>query len=344
MSPSSQSGHCGGEAVRTGWDYGGVTAGLPAPTVSGLVAHWSVQPVAVIALVGLVGWYSYAVRAYRTAGNAWPASRVVTFWIGIVLAVWTTCGFPQAYAHSLFWIWTAQQLGLLLIMPAVILGGGPLELARRRGGDDGWVQRFVDSGPVRALANPLIGPALIPLASVVLFFGPVPGWAIGNTVFGWVLPLLVFAVGGLVVLRLIGLQSTPSSLAVGLALAIGSFELVIDAVPGIALRLHRTTSTTYFHHRLFHTWAQGPVHDQQLAGSILWCVAELVDLPFLVLVFRQWLRADARDAAEVDAVLEAERIVVASPERPAGSEPEPARDLPWWVSDPSMQNRLKRQG
>jgi cytochrome c oxidase assembly factor CtaG len=315
---------------------------LPAPTVSGLVSHWSAQPVAIVALAALAGWYVYAVRAYRAEGNPWPVSRVVTFWIGIVLAVWTTNGFPEAYRRSLFWMWTSQQLGLLLILPAVILGGGPLELARRRGGPQGWVQRFVDSGPITALANPLIGPALIPVASVILFFGPLPGWAISVTAVGWVLPLFVLAAGSLVVLRLIGLQSTPTSLAVGLALAIGSFELVLDAVPGIALRLHRSTSTSYFHHRLAHTWAQGPIHDQQLAGSILWCVAELVDLPFLVLMFRQWIRADARDAAEVDAVLEAERVVLAAPH--SGEPDEPARDMPWWLSDPAMQKRLKRQG
>jgi cytochrome c oxidase assembly factor CtaG len=153
----------------------------------------------------------------------------------------------------------------------------------------------------------------------------------------------------LVVLRLIGLQSTPSSMAVGLALAIGSFELVLDAVPGIALRLHRSTTTTYFDHRLAHSWALSPVHDQQLAGTILWCAAELIDLPFLVLVFRQWIRADARDAADVDAVLEAERIMRSAPPDPANEAPDagpegPARDVPWWVNDPSMQNRLKRQG
>lgn len=322
-----------------------MSSGLPAPTVSGLVSHWSVQPMAIVAITALVAWYWYAVRSYRAAGNPWPSSRVVLFGFGVVLTVWATCGFPEAYARSLFWIWTSQQLGLLLILPAMLLGGGPLELARLRGGPTGRVQRFVDSGPIRALGNPLIGPALIPLASVILFFGPLPGWAISERPVGWVLPLFVLAAGSLVVLRLIGLQSTPTSLAVGLALAIGSFELVLDAVPGIALRLHRSTSTTFFDHRLAHVWAQSPVHDQQLAGSILWCVAELVDLPFLLLVFRQWIRADARDAAQVDAVLEAERIAHASPDRPAGGAPdEPSRDLPWWVGDPSMQNRLKRQG
>jgi cytochrome c oxidase assembly factor CtaG len=173
----------------------------------------------------------------------------------------------------------------------------------------------------------------------------VPGWAIHYTVVGWLLPLVIFAAGSLVVLRLVGLQSTPSSMAVGLALAIGSLELVLDAVPGIALRLHRTTTTSFFDFRHVHSWAQTPIHDQQAAGSILWCVAELLDLPFLILVFRQWIRADARDAATVDTVLEAERI--ARGVQPVTDSPdagEPERDVPWWIADETMRNRLKRQG
>ena len=70
---------------------------------------------------------------------------------------------------------------------------------------------------------------------------------------------------------------------------------------------------------------------------MLWCVAELLDLPFLVLVYRQWLRADANDAAVIDAVLEAERAARGDP-----SDDE-TRDAPWWLTDPAMQERLRRR-
>jgi putative membrane protein len=344
MSPSSQSGNRGREVHTFDWEDEHMSTGLPAPSATTVLTHWAAQPVAIVAAVLLVAWYWRGVHELRHSGGAWARSKVITFGIGIALALWTTCGFPEAYNNSLFWIWTSQQLALLLLLPAVILGGGPLELAVLRGGPTGRVQRFLDSGPIQAMGNPLVGPGLIPLSSALLFFGPLPGLSIHFPVFGWFLQLAVLAVGGIVVLRLVGLRATPSSMAVGAALAIGSFELVMDAVPGIVLRLHRTLSTTYFNHRLAHVWAQTPVHDQQLAGSILWSVAELVDLPFMVLMFRQWIRADARDAAAVDAVLEAERIVRSTPAQASTSEAEPSRDVPWWVDDPAMKNRLKRQG
>jgi cytochrome c oxidase assembly factor CtaG len=303
-------------------DNGGV---MPAPSFSGLLTQWTWQPLGIAVAVLLAGWYWRAVRRVPR----WPARQTVTFAGGLVLLVWTTCGFPGAYLDSLFWVWTAQQLGLLLIVPYVVLAGGPLRLVR----PTSIAARLLRSRAARMLSNPLIGPAVVPLLSAVLFFGPVPRWAIDVPVLGWVEQLLVLAIGALIVLPLVGTDELPSSLRVGLALAIGSFELVLDAVPGIALRLHRSLSTSYFDARAVHSWTPNALHDQQTAGAILWCVAELLDLPFLVLVFRQWIRADARDAAEVDAVLEAERVARLSPDE--------ERDTPWWLNDPSLRDRLR---
>lgn len=310
------------------------------PAFTGLVTAWTWQPVAIAAVVLLAGWYVRLVRRLRQSGKDWPVRHSVSFAVGLAALVWTTCGFAGAYLDSMFSVWTAQQLGLLLVVPYLVLLGRPLQLARGVTGENGLVARFLRSGVVRVLGNPLIGPALVPLLSVVLFFGPLPAWAIDVRLFGWVEQLVLVAIGALIVLPLVDTDRSRSSLAVGLSLAIGSLELVLDAVPGIALRLHRSLSTSFFDHRALHSWTPGALHDQQIAGSVLWCVAELLDLPFLVLVFRQWLLADARDAADIDAVLEAERIAGGR----AGEEDEHGpTDLPWWLSDPSMRGRLRRR-
>jgi cytochrome c oxidase assembly factor CtaG len=172
----------------------------------------------------------------------------------------------------------------------------------------------------------------------VLFFGPLAGWTIDSAPVGWLVQLALLAVGSLMVLPLVGLDEDASSLAVGLSLAIGSFELVLDALPGIILRLRHGLATSWFDHRTLHSWSPSALRDQQIAGAILWCIAEIIDLPFLVLVYRRWLRADARDAAEVDAVLEAERTARgALPDGQIAVE----RDEPWWLSDPAMRDRLR---
>ena len=138
------------------------------------------------------------------------------------------------------------------------------------------------------------------------------------------LPVLIVAVGALIVLPLVSTDDSRGSMAVALALTIGVFELLLDAIPGIVLRLRTTIVTSYFDHRTEHTWSPGHLHDQQLAGAVLWCVAELIDLPFLFLVYLRWLRADERDAAEIDTVLEAERIARGA-SRPTARRDQPTR-------------------
>jgi len=314
---------------------------LPSPGFAGLATQWAVQPLAIVAAIAAAGWYFHAARRVRRDGGAWPARRSAMFAAGVVLFLWSTCGFLQSYASSLFWVWTTQTLTLFLLVPFVLLSGQPLQLARKHSGRGGLVDRFLRSRAGRLLSNPLVGPALVPLLSGVLFFGPLPAWAITAPAFGWSLHLALVTAGGLILLPLIGLDDEPSSLAVGLTLAIGSFELVLDAIPGIALRMHTTLVTPYFEHRSARGWSPSPLHDQQIAGSILWCVSEIIDLPFMLIVYRRWVRADARDAAAIDAVLDAERISRSGlPDAPKGAN---QADAPWWLTDPAMQSRLRRR-
>ena len=53
--------------------------------------------------------------------------------------------------------------------------GHPVQLARAIGGTDSRLDRLLRSRFARVVGNPLVGPALVPLLSGVLFFGPLPG-------------------------------------------------------------------------------------------------------------------------------------------------------------------------
>jgi cytochrome c oxidase assembly factor CtaG len=299
---------------------------LGAPTAAGLVTHWTAQPLTLAAGLAALIWYGVAVRRLARGAASWPVRRTATFLAGIALMWWTTCGGLQVYGRSLFWVWTSQHLLLLLVVPVLIMAGQPLALARESG---------VRVPRLRVLTSPLFGPALVPLLSAVLFFGPLPGWAVGMPPVGWLLQLLVIGIGAVIALPLVETDDGRGSLAIGLSLAIGIVELLVDAVPGIVLRLQTSLSSTFFAHRVAHSWALAPLKDQQRAGAILWAVAEVLDLPFLLLIFRRWIRADAREAAEIDTVLDAERIA-------RQSAPEQNADEPWWLSDPRFRDRFRR--
>jgi cytochrome c oxidase assembly factor CtaG len=313
-----------------------VIAALPRPEPVGVLTQWAPQPLAIVLAVLLVAGY---VRGLRRLGRPWPAGRTAAFAAGVAALVWLTCGFLQAYHDSLYWVWTTQTLLLWLVVPILVLSGHPVQLALLTGGPHGRVARLLRSRFCRIVGNPLVGPALVPLLSFVLFFGPLPDWTIRAPALGWLLHLALLAVGALMVLPLVGLDEEATSLAVGLSLAIGTFELVLDALPGVILRLRNGLATGWFDHRALYPWTPDALHDQRVAGAVLWCIAEIIDLPFLVLVYRRWLRADARDAARVDAVLEAERAA----RRGLPGADETGGDAPWWLSDPAMQQRLRHR-
>ena len=306
---------------------------LDRPAPADALTQWTVQPVALAVALVLVAAYVHGVRKV----DRWPALRSTLFGAGILLLLWASCGFLQVYASSLYWVWTTQTLVLWLAVPILVLSGHLVQLARTLSGPAGRLDTVLRSRFCRVVANPLVGPALVPVLSGVLFFGPLPAWTIEWPAVGWLIQVALLGIGALMVLPLVGLDESASSLAVGLSLAIGSFELVLDALPGVILRLHTGLVTSWFDFRAQHRWTPDALHDQRVAGAILWCIAEIIDLPFLVLVYRRWIRADARDAAEVDAVLEAERAARrALPD--SGQDAE--RDAPWWLSDPAMQQRL----
>ena len=101
-------------------------------------------------------------------------------------------------------------------------------------------------------------------------------------------------------------------MAIGFLIAF--LELFADAIPGILLRLHHGVIGAAAGLSTLPTWVPSPLRDQQLSGDVLWFLGEAIDLPFLAWLVVRWIRADAREAAVVDARLDAE----------------PHDDRPWW--------------
>jgi cytochrome c oxidase assembly factor CtaG len=305
----------------------------PVPTWSALLTAWAgVSATTVLcAALSIVAIAGYLTAVRRAPG--WPVARTVSFLLGVALFAWTTCGFPQAYAGSLYWVWTVQALVLLLAVPVLVLLGRPVELVTGRGPRS--------TGP---LSNPLLGPAVLPLLCALLLFGPLPGWAASNGGVHALVCVLTVAAGCLLTVGVLNIGRVGSSLAVGLAAAVLFVELLLDAIPGIVLRLHVSPASSFFVHRQLHVWSPPFLHDQQLGGAILWCVAESADLPILIAIFVAWVHADAREAREVDAVLAAERAARgALPAAPVTDEAQTGEADPvWWLSDPATRDRFGR--
>lgn len=260
--------------------------------------------------------YLAGLRALPAEQRRW--GHALSFAVGLAGVLATCTGPVEGRAGSSYAWWVGQGLALLLVVPVPLLLGHPAQVAGRflprvRAG-----RYLPHHGGL--LSGPILSAAIVPVAAGVFFFGAVPGWAAGSRPAAVAVQAALLAVGLAVTAALLPAVDRMTSAAVGMALAVGVVELLLDAVPGIVMRLStHPVSTWYSAARPF------SLADQQNAGSLLWSVAELVDLPFLVLLFRRWVRADAREAAAAD--------------ESAGHPMDPQR--PWFLDDPRLRDRFR---
>jgi len=289
-----------------------------APTELSLLTEW--RPDYVVAVILVLTAVAY-VRMRRTASRfhlPWRRHRDVVFAAGLAALLWTCNGFPQARGFQLMWVWMAQELLLLLVVPIVLMSAQPLALIRATYGDHAWPIRILRTRVIRIVGSPLVGPVLVPVLCLWLIFGG-----------------LLLAAGILIAIPLVDSNDDRTSLAVGLSLGVGFVELILDAFPGIALRFQ--THMTLAHFAVGRpVFAAVPIDDQHTAGAILWVVAEILDLPFLILAATRWIKADAREAAVLDAELDARQHWAAD----GAPMVETSLDRPWWLDDPDLRERF----
>lgn len=308
---------------------------VAAPTAAALLTDWRPDYLVIAVVVALgVGYGRTRLLAARR-GLDWPLHRDVLFGMGLVALVWTSNGFPEARGFQLMWVWMVQQLLLLLIVPVILLSAQPLSLARMVHGDRALPLRLRDAGPLRLLGNPLVGPVLVPVLCLLLVFGGLGAFSLQSVLAGGAVHLLLLLAGALVALPLVSTDDERTSLAVGLSLGVGFVELILDAFPGIVLRFQ--THVVLVHFALARpAFAPVGIDDQHIAGGILWVVAEVLDLPFLILAATRWIKADAREAAGIDAQLDARQHWAEDGTAVAA----PVVERPWWLDDPELRGRF----
>jgi cytochrome c oxidase assembly factor CtaG len=203
-----------------------------------------------------------------------------------------------------------QVVMLALVLPAVLVLGAPVRLARESlsGSAAGErVDAVFDSRPVRLLTHPFVTPLLMLALPVVVVFTPLLDVTLENQWAYALMQSLLLLLGLLAVLALVEGQVPDHGVVYGVAAFVAFFELLLDAVPGGVLFF----STSLFAHGWYASHgdpggAEWALSDQNAAGAILWAVGEGIDVPFLIVIIVLWMRADAVEARRMDALLDAQ--------------------------------------
>lgn len=280
------------------------------PPWDAVLSSWTlnIPAAAIVATAGIL--YGRGLHAASRRGLAWPWWRAATFYVlGLGSFAVLSFGFTGVYSHDLRWAFTLKVTSYLFVVPLLVSAGRPLTLARAVLGRAGQerLQAFLDHRVIRALSNTVVA-ALLGLAMFTLFLTPFFYPMRTDPLWDAALTVLVPLAGMLMAVPIIEDGSTKDVTSLIVVEFIYVFiELVADAVPGVLMRINPEVLDGATLALTGHpSWLPSPLRDQQLAGDLLWFLAEIVDLPLIILMFVRFARSDRREARSFDELTDEE--------------------------------------
>ncbi len=267
------------------------------------------QPVGLLVVTAAA--YAWAVAHVRAAGRHWETGRLVAFVTGLALVAVVIVGPVGAFDDDFMWAHMVQHIVLMMVAAPLLVLGAPVLLLlvacppgpRRR-----YVVPVLRSRVVRWLTLPTVGWVLYVGTVVGAHFSPFYNYALTHPlVHDYVEHSLFLTVALVYYYPLVGANPVPHGPAplakiVSLFLQMGPMALT-------GFFIYSARSVLYPAYldaeRPFGPDALG---DQQLAGGIMWCSAMVIDVVWLSLAIRAWLRSEERRATRLDAAIARERL------------------------------------
>ena len=148
--------------------------------------------------------------------------------------------------------------------------------------------------------NAIFAPAFACVVFLV-FLTPVSAILRDSPASEWSISVLTPLCGLLLVLPIAAHLVVRTAFFITVEFLLAFVELLLDAIPGLLLRLNDgiLDHAPAILGRL-PLWFPSPLHDQHLSGDFLWFIAEVADVPVLVLLFVRWMRLDRREGKRLD--------------------------------------------
>ncbi len=307
---------------------------LPALTAGRACTAWSVDlPVLGLVLAALAAYVAGARRVpgWRALDTAWFAGGLLT------LVVVTMSGLGT-YDHVLFWVLAVQDVLVMTLVPIGLTLGRPVALWRALHPGERTRGR---AG--RLLGFPLVGFPLVGsvVAVTLLVLVYTTGWDAARLQSGALFQatrLLLLAAGCAFLWPLLGVDAGTGRTSYPVRALVAFLDGLLDAVPGLAVLGTGHLVAAAHYTAVGRTWGPSLAKDQQLGGTAMIALSELVGLPALLVLVLAWVRQDAQEAQEVDNALD----VVAAAEQVVAPA---ATQRPWWETDPGpLAGRAEKQG
>lgn len=280
----------------------------PEPTLSRWFTSWQPDLLWLI-VAGLgAGLYLVGVRRMHRRGDPWPVVRTLSWFAGLVVLIWLTCGGPMVYGRVLF---SAHMLGhmlLSMLVPLLLVMGAPLTLAlrtmpSRHDGTRGpreWLLAALESWYARQMTRPAVAGFLFAGTLYFFYFSGLFPLALRTHVGHEVMHVHFLAAGYLFLWVLIGVDPGPRRPSPALRMMFMFAVIAFHTFFGVALMMGRTVLAQDFFGALDRTWGRSPLADQQFGGGIAWGLGEVPMIAVAMILAVQWARSDAREARRFD--------------------------------------------
>lgn len=230
----------------------------------------------------------------RAPHRPWPAHRTTFFAAGLVTWALAMNSFIGVYSHALFTMHMVQHLMLIMLVPALLVYGKPLQL---------WAELDLTGRRERILRGRVVGYLTHPALTMVLY--AVVLVATHLTPFMQVMLLnpwmhqlesgLYLVTGYLTFLPLLGTEPTrwqhfPYPLRV--------FSSLMAMAPdtGIGVLLMMAPAPLFPAYGRMRDWGWSLLTDQRIGGAIMWFFGDALMAIFALVLVKQWMRARGSEA------------------------------------------------
>jgi cytochrome c oxidase assembly factor CtaG/putative copper export protein len=293
--------------VTIGYDFAGP------PTPARLLFDWRFDLLFGSAALVFAGLYLAGVLRLRRRGDHWPLGRTVSWLLGCLALLFVTSSGLGRYMPAMFSMHMADHMLLSMLVPILLVLGGPVSLALRAlpaaGRDDPpgmreWLLAALHSRLSRFLTHPVVATVLFIAGFYGLYLGGLFDAAVGSHM-GHVAMNVHFLVSGyLFYWVVIGVDPTPRPIPPLAKVGVVFASLPLHAFFGVFLMGMQKVLGASFYRSLHLSWHTDLLGDQRLGGGIAWAAGEIPLIVVMIALLVQWTRSDQRTARRLDRAAE----------------------------------------
>jgi len=262
--------------------------------------HFGIIP---IVLLGLAG-YAYAVGLRRQ--SAWPRTRAIWFYLGLVVTFLATESVLGVYDMEYFSAHMIQHLLLIMVAAPLFALGAPLDLAYDAG--NAQIRRLLDGRAAKLITHPLFGFVayfiFIPLTHLTGLFNLMMEhpWIHHSEQIG-------FLVVGYLFFRVAFGRERGATIHRGLRLVYVMAAVPVDTFTGLALVMSsHNPFPSYLVMAPAGSTERSILANIHLGGAIMWIGGDALMLLACIPIAVAWVKWETVHTKELDAELDAQGL------------------------------------